>query len=226
MSDSSVLTAERREKVGTRASREVRSAGRIPASLQADSDSAHVDISIDERVFLASRRQHVRLYDIDVEGELSAAIVRELQWDALGDNIIHVEFRRVQRGVEIESVVALTTVGQAAGVVNLLVSQITIRSIPSMIPEGLEVNVKGLEEGVHLTAADIEMPEGVSLAIDLETEVVTISTMKEEIEEPTEVEVEGEVEGEEGVEPEGSDDSEPAGDAPADGGDTDGESDD
>jgi len=221
MSDSSVLTAERREKVGTRASREVRSSGRIPATLQADSDSAHVDISIDEREFLASRRQHVHLYDIDVEGELSLAIVRELHWDAFGDNIIHVEFRRVQRGVEIETIVALTTVGRATGVVNLLVPQITIRSIPSKIPDGLEVNVKGLEEGVHLTAADIEMPEGVSLAIDLETEVVTISGMKEEVEEPTE----GAVEGEEGVDLEDSDGSEPAGDAPDDDGDTDGESD-
>jgi len=211
MSDSSVLTAERREKVGTRASRVVRNAGRIPASLQADSDSAHVDISIDEREFLASRRRHVHLYDIDVEGNLSSAIVRELQWDAFGDNIIHIEFRRVQRGVEIESEVVLTTVGQAGGVVNLLVSQITIRSIPSMIPNGLEIDVKGLEEGVHLTAAQIEMPEGVSLGIDPETEVVTISGMKEE--EPIDT-------GEVGIEPEAADDAEPTGDAPSDAGDS------
>ena len=221
MSDSSILTAERREKVGTRASREVRSAGRIPASLQADGNSPHVDISIDEREFLAFRRQHVNLYDIDVDGDLSSAIVRELQWDAFGDNIIHVEFRRVQRGVEIESVVALSTAGQANGVVNLLVSQIAIRSIPSKIPDGLVISVKGLEEGTHLTAAEIEMPEGVSLAIDGETEVVTISGMKEEVEEPTEAAVEGE----EGAEPAAADDAEAAGDAGGDGGDSGGDSD-
>ena len=193
MSDSSVLTAERREKVGTRASREVRSAGRIPASLQADGDSPHVDISIDEREFLAFRRRHVQLYDISVDGELSSAIVRELQWDAFGDNIIHVEFRRVQRGVEIESIVSLSTTGQAGGVVNLLLSQITIKSIPSMIPDNLEINVGGLEEGTHLTADQIELPEGVSLAVDGDTEVVTISGMSDEPEAPAE--------GEEGAEP-------------------------
>jgi large subunit ribosomal protein L25 len=215
MSDSSVLTAERREKVGTRASREVRSTGRIPASLQADAESAHADISIDEREFLASRRQHVHLYDIDVEGDVSSAIVRELQWDAFGDNIIHIEFRRVQRGVEIETEVALTTVGQANGVVNLLVSRITIRSIPSKIPDGLEIDVKGLEEGTHLTAAQIEMPEGVSLGIELETEVVTISGMKEE--EPVDT---GAVEDLEGIEPEAEGDSESSGDAPEDAGDS------
>ena len=46
MSDSSVLTAESREKVGTRPSRALRSEGRIPANLQADADNAHVDFSI------------------------------------------------------------------------------------------------------------------------------------------------------------------------------------
>ena len=218
MSDSSVLPAERREIVGTRASRAVRSAGRIPASLQADSESAHIDISIDEREFLASRRKHIHLYDIDVEGDVSSAIVRELQWDAFGDNIIHVEFRRVQRGVEIESVVALSTVGQAAGLVNLLVSQITILSIPSKIPDGLEINVKGLEEGTHLTAEAIEMPEGVSLAIDLETEVVTISGIKEEVEEAVEVE--------EGLEPEVEGDAPATGDEPAEGEDSGGDTED
>ena len=222
MSDSSVLAAERREIVGTRAAREVRNAGRIPASLQADAESPHVDISIDEREFLASRRQHVHLYDIDVDGELSAAIVRELQWDAFGDNIVHIEFRRVQRGVEIESVVELRTVGQAGGVVNLLVSQITIRSIPSKIPHGLEISVKGAEEGTHMTAGQIELPEGVSLAIDLETEVVTISTLKEEIEEP----VEAAIEGEEGVEPdvEGEGEAPATEDEPSDTGDSDDDS--
>ena len=212
MSDSSVLTAERREKVGTRASRAVRSAGRIPASLQADGKTGHVDISIDERSFLASRRNHVHLYDIDVDGDVSSAIVRELQWDAFGDNIIHVEFRRVERGVEIESDVALTTARQANGVVNLLVSQITIRSIPSMIPNGLEIDVKGLEEGTHLTASQIEMPEGVSLAIDPETEVVTISGMKEE--EPIDTGAEGDLD----IDPEVVGGDEPAGDAPDDAG--------
>ena len=159
MSDSSVLAAERREIVGTRAARAVRNAGRIPASLQADAESPHVDISIDEREFLASRRQHVHLYDIDVDGELSSVIVRELQWDAFGDHIVHVEFRRVQRGVEIESVVELRTVGQAGGVVNLLVSQITILSIPSKLPDGLEISATGGEFETLISAvAEFHMP--------------------------------------------------------------------
>ena len=197
MSDSSVLTAESREKVGTRPSRALRSEGRIPANLQADADNAHVDFSINENEFLAARRRHVHLYDIELTGDKHSAVVRELQWDTFGDKIIHVEFRRVTRGVEIESDVELQAVGQAAGVVNLIVSQLTIKSIPSKIPDRLEISVAGLEEGSTLKASEVEMPDGVTLVTDADVDVVTVfGSRASKLEEEEEASAEGEAEGE------------------------------
>lgn len=197
MSDSSVLTAESREKVGTRPSRALRSEGRIPANLQADADNAHVDFSINENEFLASRRRHVHLYDIELAGGKHSAVVRELQWDTFGDKIIHVEFRRVTRGVELESEVELQAVGQAAGVVNLIVGQLTIKSIPSKIPDKLEISVAGLEEGSTLKASEVEMPDGVTLVTDGDVDVVTVfGSRASRLEEEAEAEAEGEGEGE------------------------------
>ena len=197
MSDSSVLTAESREKVGTRPSRALRSEGRIPATLQADAENAHVDFSINENEFLAARRRHVHLYDIELTGDKHSAVVRELQWDTFGDKIIHVEFRRVTRGVEIESDVELQAVGQAAGVVNLIVSQLTIKSIPSKIPDKLEISVAGLEEGSTLKASEVEMPDGVTLVTDADVDVVTVfGSRASKLEEEAEASAEGEGEGE------------------------------
>lgn len=197
MSDSSVLTAESREKVGTRPSRALRSEGRIPANLQADADNAHVDFSINENEFLASRRRHVHLYDIELAGGKHSAVVRELQWDTFGDKIIHVEFRRVTRGVELESEVELQAVGQAAGVVNLIVGQLTIKSIPSKIPDKLEISVAGLEEGSTLKASEVEMPDGVTLVTDADVDVVTVfGSRASKLEEEAEASAEGEGEGE------------------------------
>ena len=197
MSDSSVLTAESREKVGTRPSRALRSEGRIPANLQADADNAHVDFSINENEFLASRRRHVHLYDIELAGGKHSAVVRELQWDTFGDKIIHVEFRRVTRGVELKSEVELQAVGQAAGVVNLIVGQLTIKSIPSKIPDKLEISVAGLEEGSTLKASEVEMPDGVTLVTDADVDVVTVfGSRASKLEEEAEASAEGEGEGE------------------------------
>lgn len=194
MAQSAILKAETRTKLGTRASRALRADGKIPANLQPADGKDHLDFAIDEREFLATRRAHVHLYDIEVGGASETAVVRELQWDSFGDNIIHVEFKRVQRGVETETEVELHFVGNPKGVVNHTIQHLTIKSIPSKIPDEIEVNVDGMEEGTHILAKDLKLPEGVSLGVDPETEVAVIAGVREEAA-PAE-------EGEEGEEPE------------------------
>ncbi|MAE29447.1 MAG: 50S ribosomal protein L25 [Planctomycetota bacterium] len=187
MSSSEILKAAKRERVGSRFARRLRKAGRIPASIQAEGETPHLDISVGEREFLASRRHHVHLYDIDVEGAMETAIVRELQWDAFGDRLNHIEFKRVQRGVATEASVVLDVVGAASGGdLNVLVNEVQISCIPSLIPNSIEVKVGELTAGDSLLANELELPEGLSLAMDGETVLITISAHKEEVAEPAE----------------------------------------
>lgn len=173
MASSQVLSATKRTQLGTRFSRSMRAEGRIPANIQGQGN--HIDISINEREFLASRRAHVHLYDIEVEGSAETAVVHELQWDTFGDRIIHVEFRAVVRGVAIESEVALAFTGNPkSGIANHLVAEILVRCIPSLIPDNVEVSVEGLEEHAHVKAKDITLPEGITLACDPEMDVAII----------------------------------------------------
>ena len=188
MSSSEFLKCGLRDKVGSRDSRKLRSQGRIPASLQAEGKSVHMNIHLAADEFHASRRHHVHLYDLDVDGDVHAAVVRELQWDAMGDHINHIEFRPVQRGVAIESQVALVFNGKVKdAVLSQNVSEITISCIPSLIPDNLGVEVEGLEAGVHLRASDISLPEGISLAVDPEFEIAVVGHLKVVVEEVAEV---------------------------------------
>jgi len=176
MAQSHNIKAEHRTKLGTHGSRALRSAGRIPANLQAEGEQPHLDFSIDTSEFLTSRRQHVHLYDLDFGGEVESAVVRELQWDAFGEGILHIEFKRVQLGVETEADVDLEFVGTPKkGMVNHLVTHIKVRCLPSLIPDSIEVPVGQLSEGQHIRASDLVMPEGIHLAIPPETEIATIS---------------------------------------------------
>lgn len=173
MAQSAVIKAEKRSKLGSRQARLIRAHGNIPANIQGDGD--HVDISIEEREFMATRRAHAHLYDIDIEGTQETAVVHELQWDTFGDRIIHVEFRKVVRGVAIETEVALAFMGNPkSGIVNHLVDHVTISCIPSLIPDNLSVKVDGLEEGDHVKASDLTLPEGITLACEPTLDVATI----------------------------------------------------
>ena len=124
---SSTIKAELRTKLGSRAARNMRAMGRIPSTIQGG-EGDHLNISIDEVEFWTARRRHVHLFDIEVGGQTESATVRELRWDAMGDHIDHVEFRRVQRGVAIEVEVPLEFLGHPkGGVLNHLVTKIGVR---------------------------------------------------------------------------------------------------
>ena len=196
MSASATLNAELREKVGSRDARKLRHQGRIPATIQADANHDHINLHLSQAEFLTSRRAHAHLYDIEVGGKTHSAVVRELQYDALGSDIIHVEFKPVTRGVVTEAEVELTFVGMVAdGVLTHNVTHVTVECLPSQIPDGIEVNVQGLTAGTHIKASDLPMPEGSKLVTDADTEIAVVSAARAEAE-PAEDDEEGEGEGE------------------------------
>ncbi|MCA9001473.1 MAG: 50S ribosomal protein L25 [Planctomycetes bacterium] len=193
MSSSAKIECGVREKVGSRSARKLRAEGRVVGTLQADANSAHLNIHFDAAEFGATRRAHTHLYDLDVNGELHSAVIRELQWDVLGDHIVNVEFKRVTRGVETESEVELAFLGTvSSGILTHNVTHITISCLPSIIPDVIEVNVNGLDEGAHIKASDLVLPEGVKLAVDGDLEVAVVSATRAHVEETP-----GEGEGEE-----------------------------
>lgn len=201
MSQSEVLKGTKREKVGTRAARKLRANGRLPASLQAHGEDLHIDFSIDETEFLATRRHHTHLYDLDIEGTQEAAVVQELQWDTFGERLLHIEFKRVRRGEKTESTVALEWFGHPkGGVLNHLVNDITISSIPSKIPDSIEVKVGELEPGDSIHASDLELPEGVELAIPGDTLIANVVVPRADAADEGEEAAEGEAPAAEGGE--------------------------
>lgn len=183
MSKSETLKAQKRDKLGTRAARKLRSNGQIPASMDADASSAsHLDFSIPEHEFLASRRRHVHLYDLDLGGQTETAVVRELQYDALGEFITHIDFKRVNRNVETTADVELEFVGHPkGGMLNHLVTHVRVLCLPADIPDMIEVPVGQLETGNAVHARELVLPKGVKLAVNPNLMVANVVVQKVEV---------------------------------------------
>lgn len=182
MSASETLKGAKRAKLGTRNAKKLRAEGQIPANIQGEGKD-HMDFSIDLRDFLATRRHHTHLYDIDIDGNLEAAVVRELQYDAFGDNIIHIEFKRVIRGQKTDAEVPVEFVGHPkTGQLNHLMTTIHVSCLPSEIPDSIEVKISELGEGDAIHASDIKLPEGMELITDGTDLVAAISSVKAAVE--------------------------------------------
>lgn len=179
---SEVLKSEVRAKVGTRSARALRAEGRIPASVGADDKHKHLDIHIEEHNFLATRRRHTHLYELDIQGDVQMAVVRELQWDVFGERIVHIDFKRVQRDVKTETVIELEFVGvPKGGILNHLVTHVTVSCIPMLIPDSIEIEVAKMELGHAFYARDLKLPEGVEYVGNKDSKIAVVVAAKVEV---------------------------------------------
>lgn len=173
-----------------------RKKGYIPVEIYGKGhDNAHAYIYWKD---LADRPHGTFLIDLKVEGEEEprVCILKDIQYNYLGDTPIHVDLYEVTFGVELDVEVPIELVGkpvglEKGGLLEQHLHTITVRTVPRNIPEKIEVDVSGLDIGDVFYVSEIKAPEGVRImtsgeevvAVVIEPEVQTIE--EEETEEAT-----------------------------------------
>jgi large subunit ribosomal protein L25 len=199
-----LLKAEVREQTGTKTVRKVRKQGRIPAIMYGHNEEP-VAISLDAHNLIEGVHHGHRLIDVQIGKKKEKTIVKELQYDHLGKNIIHADLMRVDVSEKVKVTVPIELKGTAAGtheggIIEEHTDHLEIECMATEIPETIVVWIKDVHVGSTLHASEIELPEGISLVSSPDTLLVTchlVAAAKttEELEEETPVtpEVIGEV---------------------------------
>ena len=167
MAKTLLLKAEVREHTGSKAVRKIRDQGRIPAIVYGHKQEP-VPISLDAHDFVEGLHHGYRLMDIQVGRKKEKMIVKELQYDYLGRNIIHVDLMRVDVTESVRVTVPIELKGTAAGtheggIIEEHADHLEIECKATDIPEKIFVSVKELHVGEAIHAGDIELPSGVTL---------------------------------------------------------------
>jgi large subunit ribosomal protein L25 len=176
MSDDTKVTAELRDSFGKGFARRLRAAGKIPAVLYGHgTDPVHVALP-GHQVALIIRRANA-LLELDIDGKNHLALVKDVQKDPVHQIIEHIDLLVVKKGEKIQVDVPLVVTGESAAgtIVNLENTTLAVEAEATHIPQHFEVSVEGLEEGAHVTAADVKLPKGSTLLADPELLIVAIS---------------------------------------------------
>jgi large subunit ribosomal protein L25 len=194
------IEAKPRDARGTVACNRLRRQDLVPAVLYGHGES-NVLLSMKRRELEHVIEGHNFIVCIAWDGQQDNAQVREIQYDALGDHIVHVDFMRISLTETVTVSVPVETHGDAAGVaeggiLDVIMHELEIECLPTAIPESIRVEVAELGIADSLRVADISLPEGVTATADPEAVVVNVAPPAEEEEE----EVAGLAE--EGLEPE------------------------
>lgn len=210
MATSVKIKAEPRNQFGKGFARRTRKAGMVPAVIYGHGEQPR-HISLPAKEFAAAIRHGgmTTVFEISVsDGHQTLALPKAIQRDPLKDSYKHVDLIIVKRGEMVTVEVQVHVVGEAARGTMTLVEhdRIAITAEALHLPEFVEASIDGLDSGERVTAGQVRLPEGASLATDAETVIVFIThaPSAEELEGPAavaeegaeaEAEAEGEAEG-------------------------------
>jgi large subunit ribosomal protein L25 len=172
-----LLKAEVREQTGTKTVRKVRKQGRIPAIMYGHKEES-VAISLDAHNLIVGLHHGHRLIDVQIGTKKEKTIVKELQYDHLGKNIIHADLMRVDVGEMVKVTVPIELKGTAAGtheggIIEEHTDHLEIECKATDIPETIVVSIKDVHVGSTLHAGEVELPDGMNLVSSPETLLVT-----------------------------------------------------
>jgi large subunit ribosomal protein L25 len=160
------LNTTNRDLLGKRDSRRLRIGGMIPAELYGHGQG-NVHLSIPRTEVQMAVRHGAHL--VELKGAVNeSALIRNVQWDPFGADVIHIDLARVSAEEAVEVTLPVELRGTAAGakeggVVQHVLHDVRIMCPAGLIPEKLEVRISGLKVGEHFTAGQIELPAGASL---------------------------------------------------------------
>ena len=171
------LKAEIREKTGSKLAAKERKDGQLPAIVFGHKQEA-VAVLLDAHEFLNELHHGHRLIDLEVGKAKEKVIVKDLQYDYLGKNIIHVDLMRVDITETIKLTVPVELRGTAkgthdSGIIEEHLDHLEVECKATDIPETIVVSVKEVGVGDSIHAKDVELPAGVKLVTDDEALIVT-----------------------------------------------------
>ena len=165
------LSAEPRTEFGKGGARRTRRAGKIPAVIYGHgADPRHVSLPAREFTTAIRKGGANVLLTLDLEGDEQLAIPKAIQRHPIKGIYEHVDLLAVRRGEKVTIDVPLSIVGDvvSGGMLAVESNTVSLEAEATHLPTEIEVSIDGVEIGTQITAGDLTLPQGSSLAVDAE----------------------------------------------------------
>ena len=162
------MSAKPRTELGKGAARRERRAGLVPAVLYGHgTEPRHLSLPGHD-VLLALRTANVLIRLDGLKGGSELALPKAVQRNPIKGTIQHVDLILVRRGEKVTVEIPVTVRGEVApeGLLDQQLVQVSVEAEATHIPPGVEVDVEDMAVGVSVTAGDLTLPRGVTLAME------------------------------------------------------------
>ena len=188
------FVAFERAMQGTGASRRLRITGRTPGIVYGGTGDALL-IEIDHNaLFHAIKKEafHASILEMELGGQDHKVLLRDLQMHPFKQQILHIDFQRVEAKTKMTVKVPLHYSGEENSpavkaencLANHVLTELTVSCFPADIPEFIAIDLSGLKKGSSLHVKDITLPKGVKFVAkgQVNPVLVSVTAIVEEVE--------------------------------------------
>jgi large subunit ribosomal protein L25 len=183
-SQSAQLTAKVRQELGSRRNKRLRDAGFVPGVIYGHKEAV-VPVTLPKKELVGHLNHGAHLFSLALDGKSENVLVKDVQYDHLGIEVLHVDFTRVDLNERVTVTVPLVLKGEPkgeaeGGVLTQVMSDIEIECLVTQIPDEIRHSVAELGLGDVVHVSDLKLPEGVRAIPEPEQIVATVKEVVEE----------------------------------------------
>ena len=170
------IAAEPRTEFGKGFARRTRVVGKVPAILYGHgTDTRHLTLP-GHALMMALKTQNALIRLEGLPGGNELALPKAIQRNPIRGDVEHVDLILVRRGEKVTVEVPVRVTGEVfpGGLLDQQLVQVPVEAEATNIPQSFEVDVEGMEIGAAVHAADLDLPDGVTLAADPESLVLHV----------------------------------------------------
>lgn len=157
---------------GTGASRRLRTAGKVPGIVFGAGEPAMIELDHNALYFALKKEAfHSSILDMELAGKTEKVLLRDFQMHPWKQQVLHVDFQRVDETTRLRKKVPLHFSGEENSVavktdkclVSHVATEIEIECLAVQLPEFIAVELSGLVKGKSLHVSDLALPAGIKV---------------------------------------------------------------
>jgi large subunit ribosomal protein L25 len=184
------LQVKIKEDTGSLKARKNRKSGLIPAILYGHKQESMMFL-LNEKEFSTVLNSEAKMVNLKWNGSEEIALIKDVQFDTFGKEILHVDFVRIALTEKVTTHVPVVLYGTSQGVkeggiLDHALKEIEIECLPTEIPKNIRINISELAIGNTIHISDLELPANAKILGNPDAIVVSVHFATEEKEAPEE----------------------------------------
>lgn len=175
------ITAQKREQLGTKFSKELRRAGNVPCVVYGGESPVHFyAAAADFRKVIYT--PNVYKIEVELDGTTIPCMIQDIQFHPVSDDVLHIDFIQLIEGKPVTIDVPVRLIGNARGVRNggkmkRVLRKLKIKATPDNLPDAIEHDITNLRIGQSVRVSDLST-QGFDIVNSPSAVLVSIKTSR------------------------------------------------